>query len=221
MQFDSAAPLKIFSEALAPHLPNATLTGQRLSSGGLPICPCPAPTSPAVAAQRKAGLREAAGTTAPTEARQCQQPGAIRRHRAPATRAPVPLFDSARRNPYAQRTRPLAPDHAAPARRPVGLRPAPAAIGPRPAIAGRAIDFPHKPATCAHGVLNGSAHRGRSSAMASAMCRPSRRPQGVRCDGGREKQPQVAGKGQASRRTLPRSPRRASLRPAQSVRTPP
>jgi hypothetical protein len=104
MHLVSAAALEIFTDAPARRSPNATLIGQALSSGGLPACPWRAPTSPAVAAQRKAGLREAAGTTAPPEAQQCQEPGTIRRPRAPATSAPLRLFDSPRRNAYTQST---------------------------------------------------------------------------------------------------------------------
>jgi hypothetical protein len=113
MQLDSAAALRMFRDALAPCSPNATLTGQTLSSGSLPTCPLPAPTHPAAAAQRKAGLRPAAGTAAMPGARHRQQAGAVRHPRAPATSARVGYFDAARRNPYAQSMRLLAHDNAA------------------------------------------------------------------------------------------------------------
>ena len=104
MHLVSAAAVEFLSDTPALRSPNATLIGQALSSGRLPACSWPAPPNPAAAAPCKAGVRPAVGKTAPPEMQQCQEPGVIRRPRTPATSAPVRLFDSARRNAYAQST---------------------------------------------------------------------------------------------------------------------
>ena len=104
MQLVSAAAPKMFSDALATHSPTATLNGQRPSSGGLPTSPWPAPTNSAASAQRKAALCPAAGTTARPQVRRRLGAGAFRRPRAPATSAPVRLFDPRRHDAYAQGT---------------------------------------------------------------------------------------------------------------------
>jgi len=97
------------------------------------------------------------------------------RPRARATRAQPGHSDSARRNQYAQRPGPPAPDDAAPAHRPAGLRLAPAAIGPGPGIEGRAIDFPTNGRPAPRMASTTPPRRGRSSAMASWMYGRSRR----------------------------------------------
>jgi hypothetical protein len=104
MHLVSAAAVEFLSDTPALRSPNATLIGQALSSGRLPACSWPAPPNPAAAAPCSRAVQPAAGETAPPEVRRCQEPGAIRRARAPATSAPVRLFDSARRNAYAQST---------------------------------------------------------------------------------------------------------------------
>jgi 4-hydroxy-3-polyprenylbenzoate decarboxylase len=71
--------------------------------------------------------------------------------RAPATRAQIGHSEPARRNPYAQRTRPLAPDHAvsAPARPAATPRVTPSAIRVEPAVKNQTTDLPRAQATCA------------------------------------------------------------------------
>lgn len=141
--------------------------------------------------------------------------------RPPArTATPGPQNESARRNAYAQRTGSPTPDDAAPARRPVCAW-RPRRDPTRARDRGPSHRSPHKPATCAHSGLNDPARRGRSSAIASLMRERSTRRRGFPCAGGQEKQPPAGGNGQATRRTLPRSPWRASLHPAQTVRTQP
>ena len=140
--------------------------------------------------------------------------------RARPTRAQRDHLDPARRNAYAQRTGSPAPDDAAPARRPVCAW-RPRRDPTRARDRGPSHRSPHKPATCAHSGLNDPARRGRSSAIASLMRERSTRRRGFPCAGGQEKQPPAGGNGQATRRTLPRSPWRASLHPAQTVRTQP
>src|SRR5580700_10532593 len=176
MHLVSAAALEIFTDAPARRSPNATLIGQALSSGGLPACPWRAPTSPAVAAQRKAGLREAAGTTAPPEAQQCQEPGTIRRPRAPATNAPVRLFDSPRRNAYTQSTGTHSTDAhstdthspatwaadevaSTPTRSAVGLRVTPSAIRDEPTVGNKAVGLPRARAPSARVGHSNTARR--------------------------------------------------------------
>ncbi len=151
MQLVSATALEMFRDALAPRSPNATLTGQTLSSGSLPTRPLTAPTHPAAAAQRKASLRPAAGTTALPEARHRQQAGAVRHPRPPATSARAGHFDAARRNPYAQRMRLLAHDDAAspPPRHAVDPLAAPSAIRDEPTVGDHTIGLPRAPATSA------------------------------------------------------------------------
>jgi hypothetical protein len=149
MQIVSASAVEMFCDALATRSPNATPTGRRLSTGGLPTCPWPAATIPVATTQRKAGRREAAGTTAPPEVRQCQQPGAIRHPRAPAASSPVRLFDPRRRNPYSQRMRPLAPDSAAspPVRHADVSRATASAIRDEPTVGNQTTDLPGTRAT--------------------------------------------------------------------------
>jgi hypothetical protein len=151
MQLVSAAAPEIFSDALALRSPNATLIGQALSPGGLPACPWPASTNPAAPAPPKAGLRPAAGKTAPPEARQCQKPGTIRRPRAPATSPRVKLFDSPRRNAYAQSARARAAHEIAPtpARPAVSLRVTPSAIRDEPTLGNQSVGLPRARASSA------------------------------------------------------------------------
>ena len=75
---------------------------------------------------------------------------------APATCTQFGLSDSSRRNPYAKRTRPSAPDDAVAARRPTGLRLTPSAIRPTPSIAGRAINRPRTRAIVTQSGLSDS-----------------------------------------------------------------
>ena len=154
MQLVSAAAPKMFSDALATRSPSATLNGQRLSSGGLPTFPWPAPANSAASAQRKDALCPAAGTTARPQVRRRLRAGAIRRPRAPTTSAPVRLFDPRRHDAYAQgtdtqstdtqRTGPPAADEIAPTsvRHADGPRVTPSAIRYEPAVGNQTIRLP-------------------------------------------------------------------------------
>ena len=141
MQLVSAAARKTFSDAPTARPPNETMTGQRLSFGGRSTLPSPAPTNRTVASQPKVGRRAAAGTTAAPEVRLRQRAEATRHPRARPTEAQVRHFDPARRNPYAQRTRSLAPAEAASKHQPAGPRMTQSAIRPKSAMAGRATNL--------------------------------------------------------------------------------
>ncbi len=180
MQLVSAAAHKMPLDALGTHSPNPALTGQRMSSSGLPTRRWPTPTNPPAAAPRKAGFRSAAGTTALPDLWQFQEAEANRRPRARATCAGIVHFDSARRNPYAQKTRALTPDAAvsASARHADRPRVTSSALRAELTVGNQATDLPRAGATRAQvrhfdpARRNSCAQRMRALALDDAMSAP-------------------------------------------------
>jgi len=100
MQIVSASAVEMFCDALATRSPNATPTGRRLSTGGLPTCPWPAATNPAATTQRKAGAKQ----QAQRRRRRCgnassPEPSAIPAHLPPVLRSGFSTRAAATRTP--------------------------------------------------------------------------------------------------------------------------
>ena len=94
------------------------------------------------------------------------------------------LSESSRRNPFAQRTRPPAPDDAVAARHSTHLRLTPSAIRPGSSIVGQAINLPNTRATCTQSGLSDSSRRNpyaqRTRPPAPDDAVTTRRPTGLR-----------------------------------------